>query len=58
MVIFLHSKTIGSLSVVQIIFFQSKTSTTALAGDLLSVPADPPVTCLSFMAQGSVCYEI
>lgn len=41
----------------QIIFFPSKT-TTVFARDLLSVPTDPPVTRLSFMAQGSVCYEI
>lgn len=29
-----------------------------LAADLLSVPADPAVTLLSLMVQGSVCYEI
>lgn len=29
-----------------------------LAASLLCVSADPAVTLLSFMAQGSVCYEI
>lgn len=33
--------------VLQIIFFPSKTSTTVLARDLLSIPAHPPVICLS-----------